>query len=418
MNAVLARLKGRLAWLADRSRLHGLSRFKRRCVMIGLGLAALFCVILGATWDDIMKAGLVPHDPFQVYDFPPTPDYSQPAAWALNPVGQPTRQVPGPVDIFFVHPTTFDGGRNWNAPIDDKGAARLLDRVMLPNYAGPFARVGRVFAPRYRQASLYAYSLDLHEDSRDARVFAYGDVQNAFRYYMAHYNFGRPFIVVGVEQGGALADRLLREQIERNPAVSGKLAAAYLIDVVVPAAGYAPGTPLPACTRRAEPHCVTAFAQADEDDPVAARQLLSRALVWTPDWMLTNLPQGEPVLCVNPLLGQVGGDEAPARLNLGAANASELEWGARAAPLPRQVSAQCVNGVLRVSQPRSGSLRPATGWPDKYKERPYNPFFADLEDDAMKRVAVYYGRKEMPPGAPPIEQSTPVDETPVHKIDD
>jgi hypothetical protein len=163
---------------------------------------------------------------------------------------------------------------------------------------------------------------------------------------------------------------------------------------------------------------VVAWAEADEDDPVAARQLLSRALVWTPDWMLNNLPPGTPVLCVNPLLGQVSDDEAPARLNLGAANASELEWGARAAFLPRQVSAQCVNGVLRVSQPRSGSLRPATGWPDKYKERPYNPFFADLEDDAMKRVAAYYGRKAMPPGAPPIEQSTPVDEAPVHKVDD
>ena len=29
---------------------------------------------------------------------------------------------------------------------------------MAPNYAGPFVRVGRLFAPRYRQASLYTLS--------------------------------------------------------------------------------------------------------------------------------------------------------------------------------------------------------------------------------------------------------------------
>ena len=106
-----------------------------------------------------------------------------------------------------------------------------------------------------------------------------------------------------------------------------------------------------------------------------------------------------------------------ARLNLGAANASELEWGARAAFLPRQVSAQCEGGVLRVSRPKSGSLQAAGGWPDKYKERPYNPFFADIEADAMRRVATFYGRTEMPPGAPPIEQSVPIETAPVRKVD-
>ena len=140
-------------------------------------------------------------------------------------------------------------------------------------------------------------------------------------------------------------------------------------------------------------------------------------MVWGPDWMLTDL-NGRPVLCVNPVLGALSNEAAPAKLNLGAANASELEWGARAAFLPRQVSAQCVDGVLRVSTPRSGSLKPSGLWPDKFMERPYNPFFADLEGDAMKRVATYYGRAEAPPGAPPIEQSVPVDSSPVHKVDE
>ena len=40
---------------------------------------------------------------------------------------------------------------------------------MLPNYAGPFARLGRIFAPRYRQASLYTL-MTLRDDAREARL--------------------------------------------------------------------------------------------------------------------------------------------------------------------------------------------------------------------------------------------------------
>ncbi len=417
MKPIWAGLEGRLLWLRRRMSVLLLSRINRwLAIAIGAVLTILVVVLL-ATWDDIMQAGLDPKTPFQTYDPPNPPDYAKASAWALNLTGQAARQIPGPVDIFFVHPTTFNGGRDWNGPIDDRRSGRELERIMLPNYAGPFARVGRVFAPRYRQASLYAYQMALRDDARDARRSAYDDVLAAFRFYMAHYNFGRPYIVVGVEQGGQIADRLLRDEVDRNPGLVAKLAAAYLIDVPVPAAAYGPGSPVPPCERRAEAHCVVAWAEVDEADPVGARRMLSRAQAWTSDWMLDDLG-GRPVLCVNPILGRASNETAPAKLNLGAVNASELEWGARAAFLPRQVSAQCVGGVLRVSRPRSASLRPSGRWPDKFKERPYNPFFADLEADAMKRVATYYGRADVPPGAPPIEQSVPVDSAPVHKVDE
>jgi hypothetical protein len=419
VNETWAGSKERLARLFGRTRLLRLSRFKRWCVIAAGAVILALGLTLAATWDDIMQAGIDPKEPFQTYvrRMPKAPDYSLASAWALNPAGQSARQMTGPVDVFFIHPTTYTGGRDWNGPIDDHASARQLERVMLPNYAGPFARVGRVFAPRYRQASLYAYRMKLSDDSRDARRFAYDDVQNAFRYYMAHYNFGRPYIVAGVEQGAELADRLLRQDVGRSPELTARLAAAYLIDAVIPAAGYGPGSPIQACRDMAQTRCVVAWAAVDEDDSAAAHSLLNRAMVWTPDWRLDNLPDGRPVLCVNPLLGGTGVEAAPARLNRGAANASQLEWGARAAFLPRQVSAQCVDGVLHVSRPKSGSLQPASGWPDKFKERPYNPFFADIEADAMKRVATYFGRTEMPPGAPPIEQSVPVEPSPVHKID-
>ena len=108
-----------------------------------------------------------------------------------------------------------------------------------PNYAGPFERVGRLFAPRYRQASLYTY-LTLRDDARDARRFAYGDVLQAFRAYVSRYGQDRPFVIVGVEQGGSLAARLLREEIAGKPELKRRLVAAYLIETVVPADEYGP----------------------------------------------------------------------------------------------------------------------------------------------------------------------------------
>jgi hypothetical protein len=408
--------KDRLQWLASHAGLAHMSRRKRWAVIIGAALVTVLGIALIATWDDIMRTGLVPREPFQTYDPPKAPDYAQASSWALNPVAQNQHLQTGPVDVFFIHPTTFNGGRDWNGPIDDVRSQRQVEKIMLPNYAGPFVRVGRIFAPRYRQASIYAVQMNLSEDAKDARRFAYADVLAAFRYYMAHYNLGRPYIVVGVEQGGLIADRLLREEVGRNPGLTQKLAAAYLIDAIVPAAGYGPGKPITACLQRGQPRCVVGWMGVEESDPNRAREVLNRALAWTPEGLLENLDD-RPALCVNPLLGARGDARAPAKLNLGAANASELEWGVRAAFMPRQVSAQCVNGVLRVSHPRSGSLRPATNWPDKFKVPPYNAFFADIEADAMKRVATYYGRADFPPGAPPIEQSVTVQAAPVHTVD-
>jgi len=409
--------KDRLQWLAGRAGLAHMSRRKRWAVIFGTAILAVLAIGLAATWDDIMRTALVPREPFQTYDPPKAPDYAQASSWALNPVAQNQHMQTGPVDVFFIHPTTFNGGHDWNGPIDDVRSQRQIEKIMLPNYAGPFIRVGRIFAPRYRQASLYAVQLNLSEDARDARrIHPYADVLAAFRYYMAHYNLGRPYIVVGVEQGGLIADRLLREEVGRNPGLVQKLAAAYLIDTIVPAAGYGPGKPIPACTQRGQPRCVVGWMAVEDTDPHRAREILNRAMVWTPEGLLENLDQ-TPALCVNPLLGMQTAEKAPARLNLGAANASELEWGVRAAFMPRQVSAACVNGVLMVSRPRSGSLRPAANWPDKFKVPPYNAFFADIEADAMKRVATYYGRADFPPGAPPIEQSVTVQAAPVHTVD-
>lgn len=328
--------------------------------------------------EDILRTGLDPRVPFQTYTPPAAPDYAQGAAWALRPEH---RARPGdqPADVFFLAPTTYDGGEHWNAPIDEPKAERRFRRVVAPNYVGPFVRVGRVFAPRYRQASLYSL-LTLREDAREARRFAYDDVVRAFRHYVANDNDGRVFVLVGVEQGGTLATRLISEEIMPNPMLRQRMAAAYLIETVVPAAS----PPGPPCLKPRQTRCVAAWASAFDSEPERAQGILNRSLVWR-GGQLDNL-QGETPLCFNPLLGAVSDAEAAPRLNLGAANATDLEWGARPAFLTRQVGARCENGVLRVTRPKSPSLKPTGSWSDRRRTPGYNLFYANLEADAEARV--------------------------------
>ena len=354
-----------------------------------LASAGLLIMLLAAAlmiwWGDILQALLDPELPYAVYKPPPPPVYARASSWALSP--GPLRPDDPPVDVFFVHPTTFDGGRNWNGPIADRASLRLLNRVILPNYAGPFAAVGRVFAPLYRQASLYT-SLTLFDDAIEARAFAYGDVRAAFRVFETRLGQDRPFMLIGVEQGGTLASRLLRDEIETNPAMRRRLVAAYLIETTVPADGYIGEKPVAACARRDQSGCLVAWTSALRLDFGRIRRIMTRSLVWNARGALVGLHGRQP-LCVNPLIGAVSLSDIPPRFSQGAANATGLEWGVRPGFMARQVGAQCVDGVLRVTTPRSASLRPHGGWATRLRVAPYNLFWADLEADSRARLSAW-----------------------------
>jgi hypothetical protein len=351
----------------------------RTAALVGLLLVGTAVV---AFWGDLMSTALDPKVPFQTYKPPPAPDYARAQAWSLRPQGPADR----PADVFFIAPTTYDGGKEWNAPIGDPKTDRQFREVMAPNYVGPFVSVGRIFAPRYRQASLYTL-LNLREDAREARQFAYRDIRAAFREYIRRDNGGRPFFVVGVEQGGTLGLRLLREEIAPNPQLKARLVAAYLIDTVAPA----DRPPIPPCTARAEDGCLAAWVRVREGNPEAAQRLLARGLVWNDVGELVNLAP-RPALCFNPILGAVTDKPAPERMHLGAANATGLEWGARPAFMARQVSARCEDGVLRVSRPKSSALQKTGNWIDRRKAAPFNLFYADEEADAKARLAAWLSR--------------------------
>nr|WP_271086404.1 DUF3089 domain-containing protein [Brevundimonas sp. NIBR11] len=351
-----------------------------------IGWTGFFIVFLlaaaVAVWrGDILKAGLDPQIPFQTYDPPPAPNYASADAWAMKEVRAPTS---GPAAVFFLHSTTFDGGADWNGQIGDSRADAYLDRVVIPNYAGPFARAGAISLPRYRQASLYT-RLTLRDDARDARAFAYADALAAFNAWLADHPTG-PLVLAGVEQGGELIDRLVRERVANDPAVRSRIVAVYMIDVIAAVENLAPT--VPACATATSIGCVVGWSQVGDQNEGAAHRRLRRALVWDNAGRLVEL-NGRAPLCVNPVSGATGAAAVPARLHHGAANATGLEWGVRPAFIDRAVATRCVNGILRHTELTTESFKEVGNWADRRKARQYNLFYADIEADVERRLNVW-----------------------------
>lgn len=55
------------------------------------------------------------------------------------------------------------------------------------------------------------------------------DVFAAFKYYLKHYNHGRPYILVGHSQGSDVLRYLLSDYMKTHPRVYSRMVAAYIV---------------------------------------------------------------------------------------------------------------------------------------------------------------------------------------------
>jgi hypothetical protein len=360
-------------------------RVTRRQWWIAGGLFLL--IFLSVAWvyseNDLHKDHLDPKVPFQVYMYklPPAPDYTQAGSWFLNPQLNGYFADPRKVDVFFIHATSFDGGSQWLGPIDSNAAAQVVQNVQLPNYAGPFSFTGNVYAPRYRQGSLFT-QMTLSEDAKEARAFPYRDIEAAFRQFLKTRRGGRGFVIVGVEQGGLLAERLLTDVVAPDPALRSQLVAAYLLETLAPASAFSGA--IPACAARTQTGCVVAYMAVENGRPDKALQVLQKAVTWDENGNLTAL-DAQRALCVNPVIGAAGEEQVDARRSLGATNATGLEWGTDPATIAHRVSSHCLGGLLFVDKPKSPSFRDTGSWEERHKVAPYNLFYGDLQADLAAR---------------------------------
>lgn len=203
----------------------------------------LFCLLMASCSNRYHK--FVSDYTFKTLDG--RPDYNNLDDWAAHPykhdpsdsVPLPLREVYQPdssVDVFFIHPTTYTGKERsfgWNAPVDDAQLNAKTDYSTILFQAGIFNEVGRIFAPRYRQAHISAYyPKDANDTVNAVAAFelAYSDVKAAFTWYLQNNNNNRPIIIASHSQGTTHAKRLLKEFFDGTQ-LQNRLVVAYLIGI-------------------------------------------------------------------------------------------------------------------------------------------------------------------------------------------
>ncbi len=381
-----------------------------------LGAAAISAAALAAgvlLQDVLFRWSIQPSAAFNAASAPPQPDYATPEAWAVRPAKMPPGawESPWGVDVFFIHPTTAYSGKSWNAPVDAAPARARLDDHTLPNFAAPLEAGGPVYAPLYRQAALAA-TLDSSGGSARALELAYTDVLRAFDHYAATANRGRGVIVVGVGQGGMHALRLVADRFQDEP-MKERLAAAYVIDAVVPADLVSLGLSQPACAGPADIHCIAAWTAVFAGDSGARKQILTGASYWKAG-ALAQL-DGDAALCMNPLLWSVSEALAPRTDHRGGARVMSADAAPRI--IPEAITARCSGGVLEIERPSEPELRPATTWGARYKTADFNLFYADIQFNAAERAreaSVWLevnGRRPAKPLPPPMA----LHDEPIHR---
>ncbi len=274
-------------------------------------------------------------------------------------------------------------GADWNSPLDAGSQTEENTRWMLANQASVFNGCCAVYAPRYREASIFRYVAappELYEKSGD---FAYGDVDRAFTYFLDHYSRGRPFIIASHSQGTEHGFNLIRRRVDGTP-LARRLVAAYLLGGGITDKEIDALKTVHACTSATDLHCVIHWATyAEGTTPV-------------------RTDTRDKLLCVNPLTWRRDGPRAPAGLNQGAVLPSGrfqiAFWGSDkpggmqfpplAAPLKAHTAAQCRGGFLFATD-QKGTPFDRLAVAGNYHGLDYALFAMDIRQNARARVAAY-----------------------------
>jgi pimeloyl-ACP methyl ester carboxylesterase len=183
----------------------------------------------------LMGSQIAPEHDFSKALAPPPPDYNDPLWWAALPSSDdPGDQLPpgvirepSGVAVFFVHPTSYFGKTNWNQPLSEQGANWVVDQRVLRHQATVFNSCCDIYAPRYRQATFFAF-MDSSGNGAKALELAYTDVVAAFRHFLREIEQEQPFIIAGHSQGSRHAAQLVAEHISGTPLLD-RMVAAYLV---------------------------------------------------------------------------------------------------------------------------------------------------------------------------------------------
>ena len=218
-------------------------------------------------------------------------------------------------DVFYVYPTVSaisfaDNDSSWFADItlpevrEEANGNQRFNKMLYGKY--------NFYAPYYRQMIFEAYQQPAPVLDSLAQIAA-KDVNDAFQYYMEHYNHGRPFFLMGHSQGSQMLIELLKHSMTEEQ--RKLMVAAYCIGYHVSAKELAA---YPEALKPATDSTMQGLVVFNSVTDTTASGMVSRG----------------DVVGINPTTWTMANDTIPAEFHLGTAKYNEARDSVLIVPCP------------------------------------------------------------------------------------
>jgi len=215
-------------------------------------------------------------------------------------VEHPQDNAYAPIDCFYVYPTVSSQfTQNANLEVGPEETQIAIDQ------ASGFSQTCKVYAPIYPQLTIPAINTP-GGITAEGSAKAYIGVLTAFEEYLALYNHGRGFVLIGHSQGAAMLIQLIKEQIDPNATLRKQLVSAILLggNVTVPKGRTVGGTfkSVPACQIVVQTGCVIAYSSFLKEPPNPSNfgRVESSPLGGLSGTLTEEEAKKLEILCVNP----------------------------------------------------------------------------------------------------------------------
>ena len=326
-------------------------------------------------------------------------DYSKNSSWAALPLMKDEAdmipkgesgidQNNSPVDVFFVHPTGYLKGDHWTDPLEEKSATMENTQWMMANQASAYNGCCSVYAPHYRQASIYSY-FGSDELRAEVHNFVYQDVKKSFEYFIDNFSNGRPFIIASHSQGTHHSIRLLAEEIDSSD-LYPRMVGAYIIGGMISKDWMSSMENIGVCESAEQLGCLVHWdtmnvAQINKYMPLYSNNICVNPISWKNEGSLSELQDAKGAVPVSgEFVLEFSGDDGP----------TDQIFTPLEAPLKKYVQAQCKDGALFASDQTGTRFQTFSGSGGNYHGLDYALFYMDIRENAKLKVLTHLNSLE------------------------